>query len=66
MTDIDLTREGHDDFVARISLRETFRRGFAISPEIRKGIGVTIAEHHQRRLGQGGCERGVHSWRPLE
>ncbi len=43
MTDIDLTREGHDDFVARISLRETFRRGFAISPEIRKGIGVTIA-----------------------
>lgn len=43
MSAIDLTTAGHDDFAARISLRETFRRGFAISPEIRKGIGVTIA-----------------------
>ncbi len=43
MTDIDLTKEGHDDFEKRIGLRETFRRGLAISPEIRKGLGVTIA-----------------------
>ncbi len=43
MTDIDLSKDGKDDFEPRISLRETFRRGFAISPEIRKGIGVTIA-----------------------
>lgn len=43
MTDIDLTEDGHDDFQTRISLPETFRRGLAISPEIRKGLGVTIA-----------------------
>ncbi len=43
MTDIDLTKDGHDDFEKRIGLRETFRRGLAISPEIRKGLGVTIA-----------------------
>lgn len=43
MTDIELTDEGHDDFVQRIGLRETFRRGLAISPELRKGLGVTIA-----------------------
>lgn len=43
MTDIDLENEGHGDFETRIGLRETFRRGLAISPEIRKGLGVTIA-----------------------
>ncbi len=42
MTDIDLTEDGHDDEI-RIGLRETFRRGLAISPELRKGLGVTIA-----------------------
>lgn len=42
MTDIDLTKDGHDDEI-RIGLRETFRRGLAISPELRKGLGVTIA-----------------------
>lgn len=43
MTDIELTQDGHDDFVTRISLWETFKRGLAISPELRKGLGVTIA-----------------------
>jgi ATP-binding cassette, subfamily B, bacterial len=43
MSTIELTQDGHDDFVPRIGLRETFRRGLAISPEIRKGLGVTIA-----------------------
>jgi len=42
MTEIDLTKDGHDDEI-RIGLRETFRRGLAISPELRKGLGVTIA-----------------------
>ena len=43
MTDITLTDDGHEDFVPRIGLIETLRRGLAISPELRKGLGVTIA-----------------------
>lgn len=43
MTPIDLEAEGRGDFVRRIGLRETLRRGLAISPELRKGLGVTIA-----------------------
>lgn len=43
MTPIDLEADGRGDFVKRIGLRETLRRGLAISPELRKGLGVTIA-----------------------
>ena len=43
MTPIDVDADGRGDFVRRISLRETLRRGLAISPELRKGLGVTIA-----------------------
>lgn len=43
MTPIDLEAGGRGDFVKRIGLRETLRRGLAISPELRKGLGVTIA-----------------------
>ena len=43
MTPIELEADGRGDFVRRISLRETLRRGLAISPELRKGLGVTIA-----------------------
>lgn len=43
MSPIDAEAEGHGDFVKRIGLIETFRRGLAISPELRKGLGVTIA-----------------------
>jgi ATP-binding cassette, subfamily B, bacterial len=43
MTPIDLEADGRGDFVRRIGLRETLRRGLAISPELRKGLGVTIA-----------------------
>ncbi len=31
------------DDETRMGMRQTFRRGLAISPEIRKGLGVTLA-----------------------
>lgn len=43
MSPIDLEADGRGDFVKRIGLAETLRRGLAISPELRKGLGVTIA-----------------------
>lgn len=43
MTEPSTAQAGADEFESRIGLRETFRRGLAISPEIRKGLGVTIA-----------------------
>ncbi|NYI41568.1 ABC transporter ATP-binding protein [Demequina lutea] len=43
MTPIDLEADERGDFVKRIGLGETLRRGLAISPELRKGLGVTIA-----------------------
>ena len=43
MTPIDLEADARGDFVKRIGLGETLRRGLAISPELRKGLGVTIA-----------------------
>lgn len=42
MSDIELDAEGHGDFTKRRGLIDTFRRGLAISPEIRKGLGVTL------------------------
>lgn len=33
----------HDASAPRMTVRETFRRGFVISPELRKGLGVTLA-----------------------
>lgn len=35
--------DGVRDDETRMSLRHTFSRGFAISPELRKGLGVTLA-----------------------
>lgn len=32
----------HDGSAPQMTVRETFRRGFAISPELRKGLGVTL------------------------
>jgi ATP-binding cassette subfamily B protein len=32
----------HDGTVPQMTVRETFRRGFAVSPELRKGLGVTL------------------------
>lgn len=43
MTEIDLEDEGHGDFTKRRGLIDTFKRGLAISPEIRAGLGVTLA-----------------------
>jgi len=42
MSSISLEKEGHADFVPRARLRETFRRGLALSPELRRGLGVTL------------------------
>lgn len=33
----------HDSTAPQMTVRETFRRGFAVSPELRKGLGVTLA-----------------------
>ncbi len=40
-TTVPGAQPAHDD-EARMGLRHTFSRGFAISPEIRKGLGVTV------------------------
>lgn len=32
----------HDASVPRMTIRETFQRGFVVSPELRKGLGVTL------------------------
>lgn len=42
MSNIELEAEGHADFETKLSIPETFKRGLAISPEIRKGLGVTL------------------------
>ena len=43
MTPIDPKPDDHLDDRMRLRFRDTFRRGLAISPELRKGLGVTIA-----------------------
>lgn len=42
MTTIPLEKDGHADYERRIGMRETFRRGMALSPEFRKGLGFTL------------------------
>ena len=43
MTPIDLNAGDHRDDAKRLRLRDTVRRGLAISPELRRGLGVTVA-----------------------
>ncbi len=42
MSPVAIEKDGVADFERRIGLRETFRRGMALSPEFRKGLGVTL------------------------